>query len=76
MATPHVRARKWFGTVLRGLREEAGVTQRALAYSVGCRQDTISAIELGHHSPSVSFAEELLAQFGHELEVVRPEAAP
>lgn len=47
-------------TVLRAAREDAGMTQRALAEAVGARQPHIAGIEAGRRTVSVEMLERLL----------------
>ncbi|MBN9496286.1 MAG: cupin domain-containing protein [Alphaproteobacteria bacterium] len=48
------------GDVLRGLRERAGLSQRALAQKVGLSAPAISMIESGRTSPSVGTLKRVL----------------
>lgn len=49
------------------LREDAGVTQRALAEAVGVTRQTIIAIERGHYVPSLLLALKIAKFFRREV---------
>jgi putative transcriptional regulator len=53
---------------LRDIRQEAGLTQEALARSVGVTRQTILAIEKEHFVPSVRLALELARALNVPLE--------
>jgi transcriptional regulator with XRE-family HTH domain len=45
---------KSFGKVLKGLREERGVTQEKLAFDIGSHSTHISRLENGHKQPTLT----------------------
>lgn len=51
-------------SVLRELRNKAGMTQKELAERCGVVRQTISNIELGINKPSIKLAKELAQVFG------------
>ncbi|MEI7478751.1 MAG: helix-turn-helix domain-containing protein [Actinomycetes bacterium] len=64
------------GSILRSAREQAGLSQSALAERVGIAQSVISAYERGHREPSFRTLERLVAGTGHELQVEISTASP
>lgn len=59
------------GKVIRELREERGVSLRALADASGVNFTTIRHIERGDNSPSVATLEKLLDALGAKIEISR-----
>ena len=55
------------GSLVRTVRERAGVTQSQLAIRAGTTKTAISRLERGHVSPSVSTIRRLLRCMGHDL---------
>ena len=55
---------------LRPLREEAGLTQKALGDAVGVSRQAINALETGKHAPSLDLAYKIAAKFGLDVEAV------
>ena len=59
-----------FGTVLRRLRQEAGLTQEQLGFEADLRRTYVSVLELGQQQPSLTTILKLasaLKQPAHEL---------
>lgn len=56
------------GSLIRQLREQQGVSQRALAIRAGTSQAAVSDIERGRTSPTIDTVERLLLCLGHELD--------
>jgi transcriptional regulator with XRE-family HTH domain len=54
--------------IVRKLRDQAHVTQQALAYKAGTSQSTIAAYETGTKSPTLKTLEKLAAAVNLELE--------
>ncbi|MEM9747964.1 MAG: helix-turn-helix domain-containing protein [Actinomycetota bacterium] len=65
-------------TLVREARESASMSARALAAESGVSPSTVTRIERGEISPTVSMLERLLRASGHELEIglSRSDAAP
>ena len=57
-------------TKLRALREDAGLSQKALGEKVGVSRQAINALETGKHSPSLDLAFRLAGVFGLPVEDV------
>ena len=57
-------------TRLRALREDAGLSQKALGERVGVSRQAINALETGKHSPSLDLAFRLAGVFGLPVEGV------
>ncbi len=56
---------------IRKLRFENGeMTQKELAYRVGCTRQTINAIEAGKYGPALELAFKIAAVFGVGIEEV------
>lgn len=55
---------------IRELRNEAGLTQAALALSVGATRQTIVAIEQGKYAPSLELAFRIVRAFNEDFEAV------
>src|SRR5438874_7286683 len=55
--------------ILREAREQAGLTQRALAERAGKAQSEIAKIERGRRDPSVSTLERLVRAAGFDLRI-------
>ncbi len=53
---------------LRNRRQEAGLTQAALAESIGVTRKTVNTIERGHYVPSTVLALRLAAALGTTVE--------
>jgi putative transcriptional regulator len=53
---------------IRAAREEAGITQAALARQVGVTRQTLIAIEQGRYSPTLELAFQLARAFGVGLD--------
>lgn len=51
--------------LVRSAREDAGMTQRALAEAVGLRQSNIAAIEAGNRAVSADMLERILVAAGY-----------
>lgn len=62
-------------TLLRKVRTEAGLTQRALARKAGVPPSTVSRIEDGTHDPRLTMLERLLSAAGHRL-VINDDVVP
>ncbi len=60
----------FWGGLLRDLRAEQRVTQRALAAQTGVNRATIRRIELGLISPPLRVMECLLDHLGYEIEAI------
>lgn len=56
-------------TLLRGARERAGLSQRALASRAGTSSATVSQYESGRKEPRLETLERLLLATGHRLEL-------
>lgn len=59
-----------FGTLVRRLREDRGMTQADLAAASGVDQPNVSAIETGRRNPSAATFARLVASCGYELAAV------
>lgn len=57
-----------FITVLKSARQEAGLSQRALAKLVGMQQHDLCRLEKGKTNPTFETQQKLLAQLGIEVE--------
>jgi putative transcriptional regulator len=55
---------------IRRLREQAGLSQGALAAAVGVSRQTINAIETGRYDPSLTLAVRLARHFTSTVEEV------
>jgi putative transcriptional regulator len=55
---------------IRRMREEAGLSQGALAAELGVSRQTINAIETGKYDPSLTLAVRLARHFGSTVEEV------
>ncbi len=62
----------YFGSVLRSLREGAGLSQKALADKAGLSQKAISFWEMGVHDPNWSAVVALCDVFEVSADVFRP----
>ena len=60
----------FWGSLLRDLRSEQRVTQRALSAQTGVNRATIRRIELGLISPELRVIERLLNHLGYEIEAL------
>ena len=58
---------------LRQARLASGVSIRALAAAAGVSKTTVTNIEQGHKSATVSLVERMLAVLGYELTVIKKE---
>jgi len=59
-----------WGKLLKDLRAEQRVTQRALSAQTGVNRATIRRIELGLISPELRIMERLLDHLGYEMEAL------
>jgi len=55
---------------IRRMREQAGLSQGALAAAVGVYRQTINAIETGRYDPSLTLAVRLARHFASTVEEV------
>jgi putative transcriptional regulator len=55
---------------IRGMREQAGLSQGALAAALGVSRQTINAIETGKYDPSLTLAVRLARHFDSTVEEV------
>ncbi|HET8718262.1 MAG TPA: helix-turn-helix transcriptional regulator [Nocardioidaceae bacterium] len=55
-------------SLVRELRQEAGLSQDALARAVGVSRQTINAIETGRYDPSLRLAVHLARHFDRPVE--------
>lgn len=55
---------------MRQLREEAGLSQGALAAALGVSRQTVNSIEVGRYDPSLPLALRLARFFGRTVEEV------
>ena len=55
---------------IRRMREQAGLSQGALAAALGVSRQTINAIETGKYDPSLTLAVRLARHFGSTVEEV------
>ncbi|MDP9026623.1 MAG: helix-turn-helix transcriptional regulator [Actinomycetota bacterium] len=55
---------------IRRMREQAGLSQGALATELGVSRQTINAIEAGKYDPSLTLAVRLARHFGSTVEEV------
>ncbi|MEO6117247.1 MAG: helix-turn-helix transcriptional regulator [Pseudolysinimonas sp.] len=55
---------------IRRMREQAGLSQGALAAVLGVSRQTINAIETGKYDPSLTLAVRLARHFGSTVEEV------
>ena len=55
---------------VRRMREQAGLSQGALAAALGVSRQTINAIETGKYDPSLTLAVRLARHFGSTVEEV------
>lgn len=55
---------------LRALREQRGLSQKALGEAVGVSRQAINALETGKHAPSLDLAYRLAALFGRDVEAI------
>jgi len=55
---------------IRRMREQAGLSQGALAAAVGVSRQTINAIETGRYDPSLTLAVRLARHFASTVEEV------
>ena len=60
---------KDMGGYLRGLREEAGLSQRDLADRLGCHQPAIARLEAGGVRPNVETLRRIVEALGLQLEL-------
>jgi transcriptional regulator with XRE-family HTH domain len=58
-----------FAETLKGLREKAGLSQRALAESAGVGQKSVSLWEMGKAEPSISNVQKLCDALGVDCSV-------
>lgn len=68
-ATPDTFAGR-FGTLLRSLRDDAGLTARQLSLASGVPTQTLAQYERGLRAPSLEAAGRLVAALGHSLAVL------
>ena len=61
------RPRETPGSVLRGARQRARLSQNDLARRAGVAQSAVSAYESGRRTPTLATLERLVAATGHEL---------
>lgn len=61
-------ASNFWGTLIRDLRTERGLSQRKLAELAGVNRKTLRAIENGTTAGDIELIEKLLDFFGYELE--------
>ena len=64
------------GALIRSARQQAGLTQEALARRAGTRQSAVSAYEAGRREPSLATLIRLVRATGFELEGSLVAAAP
>ena len=55
---------------IRELRQQAGITQSALADAVSVRRETIVFLEKGKYNPSLQLAHAVARFFNHTIEEV------
>lgn len=55
---------------IKALREEAGLTQAALAKLTGVSRQAINAVETGKYDPSIWLAHALSKAFGRAIEEI------
>lgn len=67
---------KEFGTNLRSLREERGLTQKEVAEAAGIRQPHLSKLERGLHDPQMRTATKLARALGVEVREIWPGSCP
>lgn len=61
------------GSLLKRVRRDRGLSQRALALKAGVPQPTVAQIERGHREPSISLLGRIVEANGFELQVsLRP----
>lgn len=60
----------FWGTLIRTLREEQGVSQRTLAVKTRVSRSTLRKIESGETSGDIKVIETLLGFLGYELEAI------
>ena len=68
---PYDRARTMFalGLLVRGEREEAGLSQRQLAEKIGTTQSAIARLEAGGVMPTIDSLQRIARALGRSLEV-------
>ena len=64
-----VQERFW-GNLIRELREKYGVSQRQLAEDTGVNRSTLRSIEAGQSAGDILIIERLLDALGHDLEAL------
>lgn len=60
----------FWGSLIRELREERGISQRELSKVVQVNRATLRLIEAGRTPGQIDTIEKLLAYFGYELEAL------
>lgn len=55
---------------VRVLRQDAGLSQRALAEALGVSRQTVNSIETGRYDPSLPLAIAIARHFGRSVEEV------
>ena|SRR5829696_1593444 len=60
------------GQRVRALREEQGLSGAALARKAGLTRNTVSRIELGHHTPSAATVEKIANALGVGVDKLYP----
>lgn len=55
---------------VRVLRQDAGLSQRALAEALGVSRQTVNSIETGRYDPSLPLAIAIARHFGRTVEEV------
>ncbi len=60
----------FWGTLIRTLREEQGVSQRTLAVKTKVSRSTLRKIEAGETSGDIQVIETLIGYMGYELEAI------
>lgn len=58
---------------IKALRQERGMSIRQLAAAAGVSKTTVTNIEQGHKSATVSLVQRMLAVLGYELTVTKKE---
>jgi transcriptional regulator with XRE-family HTH domain len=61
----------FWGVLIRGLREEQGISQRTLSALTGVNRSTLRKIEAGETVGDIAIMESLLDFLGYELEAIQ-----